>query len=445
MTVKVRFAPSPTGKIHVGNVRTALVNWLFARQQGGKFILRLDDTDRERSTEEFAELIKTDLSWLGLDWDDEFRQSDRMEKYDAAAEKLKADGRLYPCYETAVELDLKRKIKLGQGKPPVYDREALKLTVEQIAAYEVEGRKPHWRFKLDLPARVEWEDLVKGPQSFDLEALSDPILIREDGSYLYTLPSVVDDIEYGITHIMRGEDHATNSSVQTQIFEALGGTTPAYAHFSLLTGKGGEGLSKRFGTASIESYREEEGLEAMAINSLLARLGSNVDVEPFTSLEPLVETFDFSSYSRSTAKFDPHDLEVLNAKILHMTEYEQVKERAEMGGISKALWETLRPNLNRLRDVQDWARLVIGPVVPVIEDKDFMTKALTLLPEGELDETSWKAWTTAIKEATGAKGKALFLPLRQAITGMDHGPEMAPLLPLIGRDKLVDRLRGETA
>ncbi|WP_321389695.1 glutamate--tRNA ligase [Emcibacter sp.] len=444
MTVKVRFAPSPTGKIHVGNVRTALVNWLFARQQQGEFILRLDDTDRERSTEEFADLIRTDLTWLGLNWDDCFRQSDRMEKYDTAAEKLKAEGRLYPCFETAVELDLKRKIKLGQGKPPVYDRAALSMSEEQIEKYRKEGRRPHWRFRLDLPARVEWEDLVKGHQSFDLDSLSDPILIREDGSYLYTLPSVVDDIEYGITHIMRGEDHATNSAVQTQIFEALGGKTPAYAHFSLLTGKGGEGLSKRFGTASIESYREEEGLEPMAINSLLARLGSNVDVEPFTSLEPLIESFDFSSYSRSTAKFDAHDLEVLNAKILHMTDYEQVKDRAEMSGVSKALWETLRPNLSRLRDVQDWAKLVNGPLTPIIENKDFIAKALELLPEGELDETSWKAWTTAVKDATGAKGKALFLPLRQAVTGMDHGPEMGPLLPLIGRDKLEARLRGET-
>ncbi|HEC00275.1 MAG TPA: glutamate--tRNA ligase, partial [Sphingomonadales bacterium] len=275
MSVKVRFAPSPTGLLHVGNIRTALVNWLFCRQQGGTFLLRFDDTDAARSTEAFAEAIERDLTWLGLTWDETARQSDRIDRYAQAVEKLKADGRLYPCYETGQELELKRKVQLGQGKPPVYDRAGLKLTDAEIATYEAEGRAPHWRFKLNLPARVEWQDLVKGPLSFDLEALSDPILIRGDGSFLYTLPSVVDDIDFEITHIMRGEDHATNSAVQTQLFEALGGRTPAYAHFSLLTGAGGEGLSKRLGTASIQSYRDEDGLEAMSINSLLARLGSS--------------------------------------------------------------------------------------------------------------------------------------------------------------------------
>tara|TARA_B100001939_G_scaffold345686_1_gene362830 strand:- start:25181 stop:26518 length:1338 start_codon:yes stop_codon:yes gene_type:complete len=445
MTVKVRFAPSPTGRLHVGNIRTALVNWLFARQQKGVFMLRLDDTDTARSSEEYVRGIMEDLTWLGLDWDETVRQSDRFDRYDAAVEKLKAAGRLYPCYETAQELDLKRKIQLGQGKPPVYDRAALNLTPEQIKAYEAEGRKPHWRFRLELPARIEWDDLVKGHLSFDLAAVSDPILIREDGSYLYTLPSVVDDIDFGITHIMRGEDHATNSAVQAQIFEALGGKVPAYAHFSLLTGKGGEGLSKRLGSASIQAYREEDGYEPMAINSLLARLGSSDPIEPFRRLEPLVESFDFGKYSRSSAKFDPHDLDVLNAKILHDTSYDEVKNRPEMTGVSEAFWLTVRPNLKKLRDVKDWRALVEGPVRPKIEDPAFTARAAELLPEGDWDEGTWKSWTTAVKDATGAKGKALFLPLRQAITGLDQGPEMGALLPLIGREKVRARLLGETA
>jgi len=443
MSVKVRFAPSPTGLLHVGNVRTALVNWLFCRQQGGEFILRLDDTDTARSTAEYAEAIEKDLTWLGLDWDKKARQSDRVASYNAAVEKLKADGRLYACYETAQELDLKRKIQLGQGKPPVYDRSGLNLTEEQIKANIDEGRQPHWRFKLDLPARVEWTDLVKGPLSYDLSALSDPILIRGDGSFLYTLPSVVDDIEFGITHIMRGEDHATNSAVQTQIFEALGGKTPEYAHFSLLVGAGGEGLSKRLGTASIQSYREEDGLEAMSINSLLARLGSSEPIEPFTSLNPLIESFDFKKYSRSTAKFDPKDLEILNAKILHQTDYAQVADR--LIGVDEAFWSVARNNINKLGDINALNNIVKGPIEPVIEDKDFAEKAASLLPDGEIEAGSWKEWTGLIKQETGAKGKALFMPLRKALTGLEHGPEMGPLLPLIGREKILTRLRGEKA
>ena len=441
--VKVRFAPSPTGLLHVGNIRTALVNWLFCRKLGGTFLLRLDDTDVGRSTEAFAEAIERDLSWLGLNWDEKARQSDRVDRYDEAREKLKSDGRLYACYETGQELELKRKVQLGQGKPPVYDRAGLALTDTQKAAFEAAGRKAHWRFKLDLPARVEWQDLVKGHQSFDLAALSDPVLIRENGSFLYTLPSVVDDIDFGITHIMRGEDHAANSAVQTQLFEALGGTVPEYAHFSLLTGAGGEGLSKRLGTASIQSYRDEDGLEAMSINSLLARLGSSDSIEPMTSLAPLVEGFDFAKYSRSSAKFDPRDLEILNAKILHQTDFSVVADRLD--GVDEVLWAVGRGNITKLNDINELKLIVKGPLEPIIADPAFAAQAAELLPAAPWDQTSWKIWTTAVKEATGAKGRALFMPLRQAITGMDHGPEMGLLLPLIDPEIVKARLLGKTA
>ncbi|MAU41805.1 MAG: glutamate--tRNA ligase [Kordiimonas sp.] len=447
MTVKVRFAPSPTGRLHVGNVRTALVNWLFCRKVKGTFLLRMDDTDLERSTEEFATAIEQDLTWLGLNWDEFARQSDRFDRYDAAANALKEGGRLYPCYETEQELQLKRKIQLSSGKPPVYDRAALSLTADEIAAFESDGRKPHWRFKLDTPARIEWDDLVRGPQSFDLASLSDPILIREDGSYLYTLPSVVDDIDFGITHIMRGEDHAANSAVQVQLFEALGGKSPELAHFSLLTGAKGEGLSKRLGSASIESFREEEGLEAMAITSLLARIGTSDPVEPFGDLAPLVDGFDFSKYGKAPAKFDVEELKLINAKILHEKSYGDVAKRLEAMGldVDEDFWLTVRPNISKLADVAEWWQLVQGPVTPMIEDSEFIANALEALPAGELTADSWQEWTGAVKAATGAKGRALFMPLRQALTGMNHGPELAPLLPLMGRERVVARLRGEKA
>ena len=444
MSVKVRFAPSPTGLLHVGNVRTAIVNWLYARKMGGVFFLRIDDTDLERSTKEYEDGLKEDLLWLGLNWDETAKQSERFAQYDAAVEKLKADDRLYPCYETSHELDLKRKIQLGQGKPPLYDRAGLTLTEENVAKYQAEGRKPHWRFKLNVPARVEWEDLVKGHQSFEIGALSDPILVRGDGTYLYTLPSVVDDIDFKITHIMRGEDHSANSAVQTQLFEALGLTAPNMAHFSLLTGAAGEGLSKRLGTASSKSYRDEEGLEAMSIFSLLSRLGSSEPIEPFTSIQPLIDGFDFSNFSRSTAKFDPKDLEILNAKILHVTDFDDVKDHLP-AGTTEALWNVARANVKKTADAAAWMQIVNGPVTPTIEDADFIARAAALLPTGNWDETTWKTWTTAVKEETGAKGKALFMPLRQAVTGMDHGPDMGSLLPLIGETRVKARLNGEQA
>ncbi|MBT5074849.1 MAG: glutamate--tRNA ligase, partial [Kordiimonadaceae bacterium] len=393
---------------------------------------------------EYEDGLKEDLLWLGLNWDETAKQSERFDRYDAAVEKLKADGRLYPCYETSQELDLKRKVQLGQGKPPLYDRAGLNMTDEDVAKFEAEGRTAHWRFKLNIPARVEWDDLVRGHQNFDIEALSDPILVRGDGTYLHTLPSVVDDIDFEITHIMRGEDHSANSAVQTQLFEALGAKAPEMAHFALLTGAKGEGLSKRLGSASIKSYREDDGLEAMSILSLLSKMGSSDPIEPFTSVEPLIEGFEFSKFSRATAKFDPNDLEILNAKILHVTDFDAVKDRLPEG-VSEAIWNVARANIKHLDDVSEWLTIINGLITPLIEDADFIAKAEALLPSGNWDETTWKAWTTAVKEETGAKGRGLFMPLRQAVTGLDHGPDMGSLLPLIGEQRVRARLNGQQA
>lgn len=445
MTVRVRFAPSPTGRLHLGNIRAALVNWLFARKHDGTFILRIDDTDRERSTKEYEDAIKEDLSWLGLHWDETFRQSERFERYHAIVEKLKQDGRLYPCYETADELEMKRRIQRGRGLPPVYDRAALKLTDAEIAAFEAEGRKPHWRFKLDLPSRIEWTDLVRGDVSIDLESVSDPILIRADGSYLYTLPSVVDDADYGITHIVRGEDHVTNSAVQVQIFEAIGAKAPQMAHFALLTGKGGEGLSKRHGAMSIAEYRDEAGLEPQAILSLMAKVGTSDPIEPVNDIEQLVDSFDFGKFSRSAARLDADDLTKLNARIVRTLPFDVAQERLDLPDSDADFWDAVRPNLEKLSDAREWAMLIDGPVTPVIEDPDYIATAAGLLPEGTLDADSWQQWTKAISAETGARGRALFMPLRQAITGQNHGPDMGILLPLIGREKVLARLKGNIA
>jgi glutamyl-tRNA synthetase len=442
MSERVRFAPSPTGYIHVGNTRTALVNYLCAKQTGGSFILRLDDTDSERSTEAYAEAIREDLTWLGLQWDETFAQSERMENYATAVDRLKANGRLYACYETPEELELKRKVQLSRSLPPVYDRAALELSDADKAALEEEGRTPHWRFKLDHQT-VQWEDGIRGTVEVDLASLSDPVLVRADGTLLYTLPSVVDDIDYGITKVFRGEDHVTNTAAQIQVYEALGGSVPSFSHHALLTGAQGEGLSKRLGSLSIRDLRAQ-GFEAMAINALLARLGTSDPVEPFTSLDPLVESFDESHMSRSSARFDPAELSALNAKVLHHMSFDQVADRVP-AEVDEALWQTLGPNLNRLGDLQDWLVIIHGPVTPVVDDADFLSEASGLLPEGDWDDDTWKAWTGAVREQTGRKGKGLFMPLRQALTGLDHGPEMKHMLPLIGPERTKARLRGEAA
>ena len=446
MTVKVRFAPSPTGRIHAGNVRAALINWLFAQKHQGVFVLRIDDTDLERSTKENEDLIETDLKWLGLEWGERYNQSKRFDIYQKCADALKADGRLYACYETADELDRRRKVQLSRGLPPIYDRAALSLTGAEKAAFEAEGRRPHWRFKLE-GKRVAWEDLVRGHCEVDTTSMSDPVLIREDGAFLYTLPSVVDDIDMKISHVIRGEDHVANTGTQLEIFEALsvffgGSPLPVFAHMPLLVGADGEGLSKRLGSMSISQMRDD-GLEPLAITSHLAKIGTSDTLEAATSLMALVEGQDFDKMGRAPARYDFDDLMRLNAQVLQAMSYADARPRLESlnADLGDLFWETIRMNLHKFADVTEWARIIGGDITPKIEDPAFAAKALELLPV-DYGRDSWQAWSGAIKEATGAKGKALFMPLRQALTGMDHGPDMGALSFLIGREKIARRLRG---
>ncbi|MGY2048508.1 glutamate--tRNA ligase [Methylobacterium sp. JK268] len=445
MAPVVRFAPSPTGFLHIGNARPALFNALFARREGGTFVLRLDDTDTARSTAEFAAAIEEDLAWLGIRPDRVYRQSDRVALYDAAADRLRASGRLYAAYETPDELERRRRRQLGRGQPPVYDRAALRLTDEERAALEAEGRRPHWRFRLD-PGTVAWTDLVRGPCHVDAESLSDPVLVREDGSYLYTLPSVVDDAEMGITHVIRGEDHVTNTAVQIQIFSALGAPVPVFAHHNLLTTASGEGLSKRLGHLSLRGLRED-GYEPGAVASLAVLTGSAEAVRAVADLDELAGLLDLAHVSRAPAKFDPQDLDQLNARILHAMPFPAAAGRLAALGIpgerAEAFWSAVRANLGKFDEAAAWWRVVTGPVVPVIADPAFAARAADLLPTEPWDATTWKAWSEAVKVATGLKGKALFLPLRLALTGLDHGPDLAGLLPLIGRERALRRLRGE--
>lgn len=440
MTVVTRFAPSPTGHLHVGNIRAALHNWLWARKGGGRFLLRLDDTDLERSRPEYADSIRADLRWLGLEWDAEERQSDRFALYEARFEALKAAGRVYPAYESAQELDLRRKVLLGRGLPPVYDRAALSLTPDQIAAYEADGRRPHWRFRLDHNQPIVWDDLIRGPQQFDPRLLSDPVIRRADGSWLYMLPSVIDDVDMGVTHVLRGEDHVSNTATQIQMFAALGAPLPAFAHEALLTGSEGK-LSKRLGSIGVAHFREA-GIEPMALLSLLARLGSSQPVEPFVTAAPLIDSFDFGHFGRAPARFDEGELATINQKIVHQLPFDAVEARLP-DGMGAAAWEAIRPNLDSLAQAADWWRIVTGPIdAPEVEaeDRDFLVAAHAALSELGFDDMVWRALTDRLKGETGRKGKGLFLPLRRALTGLDHGPDMALFLPLIGRDEALRRL-----
>lgn len=452
MSVTLRFAPSPTGYIHIGNARTALFNWLFARKVGGRFILRFDDTDRARSTETFAAAIAEDLAWLGIRPDETHRQSDRFARYEAVKADLVARGLLYPCYETADELDYARKRRRARGLPPVYDRAALRLSGADRTRLEDEGRRPHWRFLLPnhdgdpfAPVRreVHWTDLCRGPETVDLASLSDPVLVREDGTYLYTLPSVIDDVDMAVTHVIRGEDHVTNTGVQIAIFEAIAGRAPAFGHHNLLTDAGGEGLSKRTGALSLRSLRQR-GLEPEAVAALAVNIGTSHAVEPIGSLDDLVAGFDLAATSKSAARFDPAELDHLNARTVHSLPFDTVAVRLTGRGIpaDPAFWAAVHGNCAVFSDVDLWWRVVSGPVSPVVadEDRDFLATAAGLLPAEPWSGETFRAWAGAVKDATGRKGRALFMPLRLALTGLDHGPELAPLLPLIGRSRVLARL-----
>ncbi|MGJ8585849.1 MAG: glutamate--tRNA ligase [Marinosulfonomonas sp.] len=434
MTV-TRFAPSPTGYLHIGNLRAALFNYLIARQQGGQFVLRLDDTDPVRSTAEYAEAIQEDLTWLGLDWDRIEKQSDRLERYEAAADELRAAGRFYECFETPVELDLKRKKQLNMGKPPVYDRAALELSEAEKDALRAERGPGVWRFKLDHE-RIEWTDGILGDLSIDAASVSDPVLIRADGQFLYTLASVCDDIDYGITYVVRGSDHVTNTATQIQIIRALGGTVPEFAHHSLLTGPQGEALSKRLGTLALRDMRTK-GIEPMAILSLMARLGSSDPVELRTSMDELIEGFDISHFGSAPTKLDDADLLPLTARYNQTLAYADVAEAVKALGVPDAIapdfWEVVKGNITTLSDMSTWWDLFRDGATPLIadEDKDFVAEAFAMVPEFPYTSETWGAWTSAVKEKTGRKGRGLFMPLRHAVTGQQRGPEMADVMALL--------------
>lgn len=448
MTV-TRFAPSPTGRLHVGNIRTALHNWMLARKSGGKFVLRIDDTDAERSREEYVEAIRADLAWLGIEPDSEERQSLRLDRYQAAFDVLNAAGRIYPAYETAQELDLKRKVQLGRGLPPIYDRGALELSDAERAMKEAEGIAPHWRFKLDHDEPIVWEDGVRGSQKFDPASLSDPVIRRADGSWLYMLPSAVDDVDMGVTHVLRGEDHVSNTAVQIQMFTALyaagfaaasnaGNSHPCFAHEALLVGKEGK-LSKRLGSLGCDAFRDR-GIEPEALVAMLARLGTSLPLEPIADRAALLESFDLATFGRAPAKFDDAELERINTAIVHAMPYDAVKHRLPEG-MDEAGWHAVQPNIATIGEVSDWWRLVTGPIDQLefsAEDRSYLAQAAQLL---SWCDDPWHALTGVLKDKTGRKGKPLFLPLRQALTGMDHGPDMAELLPLIGEAETRARLQ----
>src|SRR4051812_13741411 len=441
--VIVRFAPSPTGLLHVGNARTALLNWLFAKKLGGKFLLRIDDTDQARSTKAFEEAIYRDLEWLGLRHDLADRQINRLAVYSAAFYKLQAAGRIYPCYETETELERQRSLAAARKLPPIYNRASLEPANKK--KWEAEGRKPHWRFLLSR-RKVSWTDLVRGAVEIDTATMSDPVVVREDGAFLYTLPSVADDVDFAISHVVRGEDHVTNTAAQIEIFEALGAKVPAFAHFPLLVGSGGEALSKRLGSLSLQQLREE-GMEPLAVASYLAKIGTSDPVEPRLSLDELAGEFDFARIGRAPAHFVPEELTALNAKLLHLLPYSAVKSRVPPpDGVSgEAFWDAIKPNIAKVSDVPEMARLIHGPITPVIEDAALAASAAALLPPEPWNEETWGSWTKAVAAETGAKGRGLFHPLRLALTGLEHGPELKKLLPLIGRARAMARLKGETA
>ncbi len=442
--MKTRFAPSPTGFLHIGNVRTALVCYLYARKTGGEFFLRLDDTDLERSSEEFAKAIEEDLLWLGLKWDQKFRQSERLARYEEVKRQLIASGRLYACYESQEELEIKRKMQLSRGQPPIYDRAALKLSAEEKAKLEAEGKRPHYRFKMEEKPII-WQDEIRGEVRFEGKNISDPIVIRATGDYTYMLPSTIDDVDYAMTHIVRGEDHVSNTATQIQMFEALGAKIPTFAHMPLLKTKEGK-LSKREGGFDIRGLRAE-GIEALAITSYLARVGTSAAIDLVANLETMVQEFDIAKLGQSTVQYDPEEIHRLNAKMIHKMSFAEAQAKLQQKNvqISEDFWRAVQPNITRLEEVGTWWRICKEQLTPPLEDREFTVKAAELLPSGNLEIGTWDVWIESVKKETGKKGKELFMPIRKALTGMEHGPELKHMLPLIGREKAVARLMGKAA
>ena len=437
--IKVRFAPSPTGFMHIGNTRTALFNWLLAKKLGGKFMLRIDDTDSLRSKKEYEDAMRESLIWLGFNWSEEARQSARFDRYNEVKERLMAEGRIYACYETPEELEIKRKRAMAKGLAPVYDRQALRYTAEDLAKFKAEGRKPHYRFKL-LDGVIEWDDIVRGHCRYEAEKLSDPIIIREDGSYLYHLPSCIDDSDFGITHIVRGEDHTTNTASQIQMFEAIGGKVPTFAHLPLLTGTEGK-LSKRLGSLGVRELKAE-GVEPMAICAFLAKLGTSDAIEPYYSLDELAESLDFGKLGRSQPKFDEEELKHFNTKVVRSMPYSLVKDRIDA---DETFWNDVRANLTVVDDIKVWENICHKEVLPIIEDKNLTDLAAELLPTEPWTANTFNEWLAALKAQSGKKGRELFHPLRKALTALDDGPELKILLPLIGYSKAKQRLLGQKA
>ena len=441
MTVITRFAPSPTGLLHLGNIRTALINWLYARTHNGKFILRIDDTDQERSKDEYISKIKYDLEWLGIDYDDTFNQSSRFERYREQFEKLKADGRIYPCYETPEELERKRKLQMASGGKQVYDRSSLSLTDEEKRAYEDDGRKPHWRFLLQTE-RLKWNDLLKGELDIDLTSLSDPVLFREDGVPLYTFSSAVDDIDYNITNVIRGDDHTSNTAVQIEIINAIDKNRITFAHHALLKASSGDKLSKRDNVISIDSFRKSN-LEPLAILSLLATIGTSQSIELKDSLNQIISEFKLETISTSPGRIEIDVLNALNKKQVQKLNFDEVSKRLKNidEKIDEKFWNTIRSNLETVEGIKQWSDIVFDSKLIEAEDREYIKSAMELIPDDPWDENTWELWTSAIKEKTGRKGKELFLPLREAFTGMSHGPEMKLLIQLIGREKILERVK----
>jgi len=441
--VKVRFAPSPTGFLHIGNFRTALVNFLFARKEKGHFMLRIDDTDHERSSLEFEKAIIEDLSWMNFKWDSLEKQSNRLKRYDEALETLLDKKRAYACYETAEELSLKRKAQLSSGKPPVYDRSSLRLSDSDVADLKAKGKKPHYRFLLDH-SEVIWNDLIKGGSKYHMSSLSDPVILREDGRVIYTLASVVDDIDFDITHILRGEDHMTNSAAQIQLFEALGSAVPNLGHLSLLTDISGAGLSKRLGSLSLKDLRNE-GIHPMAISSLLSKVGTSDPVEIKKEIETIILYFDINKFGKSKSKFDKNELSLLNSKIYQLIDFEEIDEDLKKMNISitKEFWNLIRGNIALLKNVKDWWDICFGIIDSIIENQDFLDSALEALPKDQFNEKTWSTWTQKLSQKTGKKGKELYMPLRLCLTGQNKGPEMADLILMMGRDKVIKRLSNQ--